>query len=316
MSLIDDMKIRLNYAGGAVAESRFQNDKLRTLKKALLYSYQAATAILEDGREFRCLINPDNLKGDQDNKIISIPFEDICLNKEKNDKTSKGIEEIGLSTGDTFEWKETNTHWLVQLRYLEEDSYFRAQIRRCDQEIEINDNKYWVQIRGPVETDIPWNQKNNIIFNTINYSNVMYITKNEETEQFFHRFTKIKVNGKMWEVQVVNDYYGDNIIEVYLNEYYNNSILDKVEETKQEKINDTEIEGKIQIYPYAIETYTVQNFDEGGQWQVDSDKVIISEQSPSSAIIKVLSGKQCNFILSQTKEDNTKIDLPIEVLPF
>jgi hypothetical protein len=64
MSLIDDMKIRLNYAGGAVAESRFQNDKLRTLKKALLYSYQAATAILEDGREFRCLINPDNLKGD------------------------------------------------------------------------------------------------------------------------------------------------------------------------------------------------------------------------------------------------------------
>jgi hypothetical protein len=126
----------------------------------------------------------------------------------------------------------------------------------------------------------------------------MYITKNKETEQFFHRFTKIKINGKMWEVQVANVYYGDNIIEVYLNEYYNNSILDKVEETKREKINDTEIEGKIQIYPYAIETYTIQNFDEGGQWQVDSDKVIISEQSPSSATIKVLSGKQCNFILS------------------
>jgi hypothetical protein len=53
---------------------------LRTLKKALLYSYQAATIILQDGKEFRCLINPDKNIPDYDNKILSIPYKDICLN--------------------------------------------------------------------------------------------------------------------------------------------------------------------------------------------------------------------------------------------
>ena len=73
----DTLNIRLNYMGGKKADDRMTNDKLRTLKKALLYSYQAETAVLADGREFRCLINPDKLKNDYDNKIISIPFK--CL---------------------------------------------------------------------------------------------------------------------------------------------------------------------------------------------------------------------------------------------
>ena len=77
----ETLNLRLKYMGGAKAEDRMINDKLRTLKKSLLYSYQAETAILEDGREFRCLINPDQLKNDYDNKIISIPFYDVCLNK-------------------------------------------------------------------------------------------------------------------------------------------------------------------------------------------------------------------------------------------
>lgn len=66
------------------------NDKLRSLKKALLYSYQAATAILSDGREFRCLINPDKNKPAYDNKMLSIPFKDICLNAARAGKTTEG----------------------------------------------------------------------------------------------------------------------------------------------------------------------------------------------------------------------------------
>jgi hypothetical protein len=54
----------------------------------LLYSYQAATAILPNGREFRCLINPDKNKPAYDNKILSIPYKDICLNAERFGKTS------------------------------------------------------------------------------------------------------------------------------------------------------------------------------------------------------------------------------------
>ena len=81
MSAIDNLKKRLEFNGGTIAEGRMQEGKLRSLKRALLYSYQAATAILQDGRMFRCLINPDKLKNDYDDKIISIPYEDICLGR-------------------------------------------------------------------------------------------------------------------------------------------------------------------------------------------------------------------------------------------
>ena len=63
MSEIDTLQVRLNYLGGN-AEGRLQQDKLRTLKKSLLYSYQGSTIILQDNREFRCLINKDKLSTD------------------------------------------------------------------------------------------------------------------------------------------------------------------------------------------------------------------------------------------------------------
>lgn len=77
---INNMKARLGHMGGADQIDRMNKDKLHSLKKALLYSYQAATAILSDGREFRCLINPNRISVDLDNKILSIPFRDFPLN--------------------------------------------------------------------------------------------------------------------------------------------------------------------------------------------------------------------------------------------
>lgn len=77
---INNMKTRLGYMGGNSQIARMNADKLKSLKKALLYSYQSATAILSDGREFRCLINPNKLSLDLDNKILSIPFVDYVLN--------------------------------------------------------------------------------------------------------------------------------------------------------------------------------------------------------------------------------------------
>lgn len=106
MSSLDNLKTRLKFNGGGSQEQRMDLDKLRSLKKALLYSYQAQTAILKDNREFKCLINHDKLKEDYDDKIISIPYEDICLNATKGDKK---IQEIGMKVGDIFTWKETNT---------------------------------------------------------------------------------------------------------------------------------------------------------------------------------------------------------------
>jgi hypothetical protein len=51
------------------------------------------------------LINPDKNKPDYDNKILSIPYKDICLNAPRIGKTTQGEEEVGIKPGDVFVWK-------------------------------------------------------------------------------------------------------------------------------------------------------------------------------------------------------------------
>lgn len=162
MSGLENMSTRLHYAGGNRQVDRMNEDKLRSLKKALLYSYQSATAVLADGREFRCLINPHQIKNLYDNKYISIPFEDICLNekeissngKVKIRKTTEGLQEIGMKPGDVFTWKENGTDWLVYLRRLEETAYFRAEIRRCRYTVTIDDTEYKCYVARPSTNEI------------------------------------------------------------------------------------------------------------------------------------------------------------------
>ena len=275
---IELLNKRLNYQGGN-QQQRFINDKLRSLKKALLYSYQAATAILQDGKEFRCLINPDKNKPAYDNKVLSIPYKDICLNRPRIGKTTDGEIDINIKPGDVFIWKETNTHWLVYLQYLEEDAYFRSEIRRCDQQIKIGDNFYWVYIRGPVETSIEWTQKAGIEWNTLNYSLVMYITADENTNKYFERFKTIKIidprynKEKTWQVVGVDPYYGDGIIQVFLDEYFENSIADAVAIENSTQTSDIDpidetaayIDGPTIVQQYSKAYYEIHNA-ENGKW--------------------------------------------------
>ena len=88
------MRKRFEWQGGIHQEDRMIKDKQRTLHRALLYSYQAAsiemvqrnTEVLEiepsgvDADmgvygEIRALINPDKVKQDYDDKIVSIDYE-------------------------------------------------------------------------------------------------------------------------------------------------------------------------------------------------------------------------------------------------
>lgn len=314
MSGLETLKMRLQYQGGN-QEGRFVKDKLKGLKKALLYSYQAETVVLEDEREFRCLINPDKLKPEYDNKIISIPFKDICLNKERVGTTSQGEEEIGLKPGDVFQWKETNTYWLIYLQYLEEKAYFRAELRRCKYEVEINGKKYWVYFRGPLETTIQWNQKQGIVWNDMNYSAVIYVTKNEETLDFFHRFTKIKINGKPWEVQVINEYDADGIVKVYLDEDYSNTIEEEgkeIPEINPPEIDSPHIEGDSFVSPYDIKEYQILNA-EGGEWKISNTKAKILEVKDSSVVIEIITGKSGNFDLIYLRENEEDIIFPVRI---
>lgn len=317
---LDNLRNRLEYRGGVRQIDRMHDGKLRALKKALLYSYQSATAILADGREFRCLINKDKTKINAEDKIISIPFEDICLNKKKVGLTSQGIEEIGMKPGDVFTWKETNTSWLVYMQRLEETAYFRAEIRNCDYTVDINGVSYKVFARKNNLNEIPWNTTKNKSWNDLDYVLEMYITKDENTQNYFQRFNTIKINNKPWEVQAVDDISTKGIIIVLLKEYYMNSIEEAIEQEKQEEkveIDTTipHIEGDLVVYPYDIKTYSIQGIS-GGVWDINSSKAIIKNQSETEVTIEVISGRSGKFELRYKKEneDDIVLDITIESL--
>ena len=287
----ETLNIRLNYCGGKKADNRMVNDKLRTFKKALLYSYQAETAILEDGREFRCLINPDKLKNDYDNKIISIPFYDVCLNKEFTGQPTSAVEEpIDMKVGDIFMWKETETYWLVYLKHLEEEAYFRAEIRQCSSIVAIGEKEYRAYIRGPVETKIKWNIKD-LVWNSLNYSKIAYVKEDEHTSALA-RHDVVLVDGLPFEIQAINkDTASDGIMILYLLEDYKNTIedeLEKIEESKQE--SSLEIQGDSEIYPFDIKTYKANT--EGGSWSIsDPKRVKILSQNSSTLTVEVTTGR-------------------------
>jgi len=325
MSGLDTLNQRLQYQGGN-QEGRFINDKARSLNKALLYSYQAETAVLADGREFRCLINPDKLKNDYEDKIISIPFRDICLNKTKStNTTSDGLEEIGMKAGDVFEWKETNTYWLVYLQRLEENAYFRAEIRKCSYELTIDDDHtYKIYLCGPAESSIVWHTKKNmkgsgITWNDLNYDLTMYITKDETTLDFLHRFTLLKINGKQYEVQAVDNISVEGVIEVALKEYYTNEIQDLVEESKSESEEEEEtkeiyISGNKNVYPYEEYEYTIVGASDG-EWSVSNKQAIIQSQDAEKVTLTIVSGRSGNFdLIYKYNEEEVVLNITIDSL--
>ena len=101
----------------------------------------------------------------------------------------------------------------------------------------------------------------------------------ETTNNYFERFKTIKIldprynKEKTWQVVGVDPYYGDGIIQVFLDEYFENSIADAVAaeksaETEEENpVDETAayIDGPTEVQQYSKAYYEIHNA-EGGQW--------------------------------------------------
>ena len=342
MSGLTNLQKRINYRGGAKQVDRMIEEKRNSLSKALLYSYQSATAVLEDGRKFRCLINPNKLSMELDDKMLSIPFRDICLNKKKpeGDKTSDGKEDIGVTCGSVIEWEENGTHWIVYSQYLQEVAYFRGLMRQCAQDpIEINGRKHWYYLKGPDEKGIDWLKTKNLIFNDLNYTLEMYISKTKETEEFFHRFTKLnipfknseeKIEYRPYEVQATDGITTMGIITVYLKEDYSNKWAPEEEELptspKSDPVSEepamlrmrrapaSTISGPAQVYPYDIISYTIEGLGINGVWSLSNKRARIVEADSTSVKIEIITGKSGSVSLIYKAEGIEDIIYNIEIL--
>lgn len=252
MDALDNMRIRLQYNGGTPQQSRMIEDKLKSLKKALLYSYQAGTMIIDNPNEnnklpqqmeFRCLMNPDKRTFDADKMMLSVPFEDICLNAPRIGKTTEGIVPVPIKCGSVYTWKETATRWIVTLQYIEEYAYFRADVRKCyPYPLVLDGKEYYFAAVGQNEEIIEWTRRNHEEWNKMNYTRTLYIERNDQTLDYFKRFKIVKlpnIQGELetWEVQAVAPNATDDILIVHFREYFENK-YEEVSAEEQAKIQE------------------------------------------------------------------------------
>ena len=228
------MAKQLDARGGFPQQERMILDKRKALDHATKYSYQAARIKkAQDGDDIdkdctnapivRALINPEKLKFDYDQKILSVRFD------------------YGFKSGDIFEWARTNSYWIILTQDLDEIAYFRGSIRRCSYQIrwvdeEGKEHSVYCAVRGPVETKINDYDRHNILFNDPNYSLDIYMPKTPETMKEFRRYTKFYLMGAddpddkiCWRVEATDSISTPGILELQATEYFSNNTEDDIE---------------------------------------------------------------------------------------
>lgn len=222
-----NMLTRYLYGDGVTGQQeRMIRDKRKTLSRALLYSYQAALVKKlyddKDTIERRALINPNKIKQDYDEKIISIGFES------------------NFKTGDIFQWLGTNTYWLIYLQDLTERAYFRGEIRKCDYQITWQDDNgehsNYIAVRGPVETKIDYIQKHGISIDNPNHSLHILMPRTKESLEYFRRYSKFYLQDEdegaplvCWRVEATDWISTPGILEITAVEYFVNDDEDDLE---------------------------------------------------------------------------------------
>lgn len=312
---LDRMRARASYTGYDAADGRNVTGKYKSFLAALKNSYQAEWITLNKGKEtearWRCLINPSRLTEQFDKKVISIDY-------------ASGVDE-----GTVFYWDRTEKYWIINLQQHTEEAYFRGTITRCDYEIDIDGNDYWISLTGPNETSTKWNGKHGWEWNDLNYKMKATITKNSQTVQYFSRHNVIKLKltypdvetgdtieeWHRWKVVATDKYSSDKVIEVYLDEWYDNSAEDNMRPVEEEKPNPMQphIEGPRTVYAFDTDlSYSIVGLNKG-KFVVNSNKVKISSFTNNSCVLEILASKATEFTLSFIAEDGTRIDQLIKV---
>ena len=280
------MAKQLSVRGGFPQQERMIRDKRKALDHATNYSYQAVRIKkAQDGKDIdkdctnmpvvRALINPDKLKFDYDQKMLSVRFDHE------------------FKAGDIFEWQRTNSYWIILTQDLDEIAYFRGTIRRCSYQIRWVDDdgkehSVYCAVRGPVETKIDDYDRHNILFNDPNYSLDIYMPRTPETMNRFRRYDKFYLMGTddpddkiCWRVEATDSISTPGILELQATEYFSNNTEDDIEnglvgvliEKPEDPNPSTErkvifIAGETFIKPSAEYIYTI-GIPSQQKWEVD-----------------------------------------------
>lgn len=260
MNHLDLMELRLKRVP---QQDRMIIDKRKSLDKAILYSYQGARVRkIDEEKTVPALINPNKVKQDYDDKIISVGFE------------------YDFTTGTIFEWI-AGTKWLIYLQDLTELAYFRGDIRKCNYEISWKNadgsiSSTPVALRGPKETKIDSSIQEDISVDSPNHTLNILMPNTEETLAYFKRYARFFLSGKCWRVEGVDSISMKNIIEIDATEYYANKDADDLDNEIADgailtpiEPPETAIKGENFIKPKMTYKYEYIG-NEIGEWTWDS----------------------------------------------
>ena len=311
MNNLDLLNKRLKYQGGT-QQKRMIEDKYKTFQKALYYSYQGTDIRkLNESTIYRALINPNKLKPDYDDKIISVD------------------NLYGFEPGDVFEWIDTNTLWIIYLRELTEKAYFMGDIRRCSFQIKWKDGNEekstYAAIRGPVEAQITSISKHDLSIDTPNLSLHLLIPKNKDTLKQFQRYSKFylqmekNIDPICWRVETTDYISMPGILEVIAEEYYANEVEDDIntgivgglipptKDPNKDNVNEV-ILGDTFIKARKTYKYHFNKSNENGSWSVPEDLPIqIVSQDKYNIEIKWNANYSGEFKLSYGSYSKTLI---------
>ena len=286
ISGVKEQAIKMRFNGGNKQQERMIKDKRRSLDRAVWYSYQAAEVVrtsAEYKKPVKALINPNKLKQDYDDKIISVGYE------------------YNFKPGDIFEWLGTRSHWIIYLQDVTELAYFRGDIRKCSHQISWEDengrHSTYAAIRGPVETKINYIQKHGISVDLPNLSLNILMPSTKETLEYFRRYAKFYLQNNIegaekicWRVEAIDWLSTPGILEINATEYYANKDEDNIEEgivggliLEPENPNKPEIEraivGDTFIKPKKTYEYKY-NGSENFDWFVEKKYPVVIEEDP------------------------------------
>lgn len=248
---------RAKAANNDRQHNRMIMDKLRGFHRALLYSYQACW-VKNDRQEnaewHRALMNPDKVKFDYDEKILSIDFES------------------GFQPGDTFEWgKDTGSHWMILKSEDTEIAYFRANCRRCHYLTARDPETHelfsqWAVIRGPVETKLNVIQKAGIVVDVPNLTLELYLRDTEQNRRTFERYKRFEFNGRYWKVQAPDFISTPGVLDIQAEEDYKCEADEMFVEPVEENTNvEQMIDGPISVKPMEPAVFTCY---QAGDWSI------------------------------------------------
>ena len=279
MNSLDLMQARLHARGGVTQQDRMIKDKRETLNRVVWYSYQGADVRKLDSETVeRALINPNTVKQDYDDKIISIGYE------------------YDYKPGTIFDWVNTGTKWLIYLQDLTELAYFKGDIRKCSYQItwksETGDEyTTYAAITGPSEKTIDTTKIEGISLDVPNHSLKIMLPATLEVLSYFKRYSKFYIqplkegdSPVCWRVEATDTISMPGILEITAYEYYINEQKDDIEngivDAYGEKIpepQDITIEGEVFIKPKQSDIYKYTG-EENAEWSVNDSRLPIKIQ--------------------------------------